>query len=193
MPTTPYLPNGGPLKGVDREATLVADSFRGAHTQLTGRHATRAAVLAALATHQYAHFACHGAIDADTPAASGLCLDDRRLTIEELSRCDLPRGAAQLAFLSACDSSAASVFLLDEAITIAAATQLAGFRHVIATMWPISDGLAPRVARDVYKTLAPTGASDNGRVARALHAAVRNLRRNGGSPVQWGPYVHIGP
>jgi hypothetical protein len=196
MPTTPYLPGGQPLYGAAREAEVVARRFPLAVTHYTGKNATREAVLRALATHAYAHFACHGAIDPAEPSASGLCLEDGRLTIAALSERNLPEDAARLAFLSACHSGSASPDLLDEAITMAAALQLVGFRHVIATMWAIADNLAPRIADHLYQALASDpGTRPDGDVpaAHALHAAISKLRASGRHPAQWAAYIHTGP
>lgn len=196
MPTTPYLPRGAPLPGVSREADLVAERFPLALTRRTGKSATREAILSSLPTHAYAHFACHGAINPGQPAESGLCLEDGRLTIESISRRGLPPESGQLAFLSACHSSFASPDLPDEAITVAAAMQLAGFRHVIATMWAIADVTAPHVADDFYQmvTRDSQGAGDAELpAAQALHAAVSRLRSAGHHPARWAPYIHAGP
>lgn len=83
---------------------------------------------------------------------------------------------------------------------MAAATQLAGFRHVIATLWSIADSAAPQVARDVYNTLSDPVTSDPvtsshavSGSARALHEALRELRAAGYPPAQWAPFIHIGP
>jgi tetratricopeptide (TPR) repeat protein len=192
MPTTPYLRGGAPLPGVDEEATAVTGSFPGACTVRTAAAATRAAVLADLPRHPFAHFACHGTIKLKMPGESGLCLADGRLTIEELSHCEL--GAARFAFLSACHTGAPGANLADEAITMAAAVQLAGFRHVIATLWAIADGSAPLVAREVYRVLLGNGAGDGDLpVAYALHCVVRMLRDRGAPAIQWAPYIHSGP
>jgi CHAT domain-containing protein len=148
-----------------------------------------------MATHAFAHFACHGAIDPHTPGESGLCLADGRLSIEELARRDLPLHALQFAFLSACHTGAASTTLLDEAITTGAAMQLAGFRHVIATLWAINDRRSAEIARDVYKAMK----DDQGRnqfsarqIADALHLAVHKQRDAGRPAREWAAFTHIG-
>jgi tetratricopeptide (TPR) repeat protein len=195
MPTTPGLRDGAPLAEAKLEADTVAEVFPDAHTLRVGEQATRHEVLADLGTHAYAHFACHGGIDQDQPQQSGLLLADGRLTIDELSRQELPPGSARLAFLSACDTGSPSAALPDEAITMAAALQIAGFHHVIATLWPIRDAIAAETARNFYQALIasrgdqPAGAPA---AADALHAAVRHLRSDHADPADWAAYIHCG-
>jgi tetratricopeptide (TPR) repeat protein len=193
MPQTPGLPPGASQPGAEREADVVAAAFPGSVTARTGRAATRARVLADLDGHALVHFACHGGIDPAKPEESGLFLADGRLTIADLSRHQLPPAAAELAYLSACSTGFTGGVLPDEVITVAAALQLAGFQHVVATFWPISDRIAPGVAEDFYRHLAAAAPSPDGvSAAQALHTAIRQLRGDG-SPAQWAPFFHAGP
>ena len=83
--------------------------------------------------------------------------------------------------------------LADEGIHLAAALQLAGYRHVIGTQWSVSDDNAAAVADAVYGTLLAGGTPDATRSAHALTAAVRALRdRHPDRPDIWAPYVHMG-
>ena len=193
MPETGYLPGGAPLPGAGEEADVVARRFLGRMKHLTGPTATREHVDSGLQAAAFAHFACHAAVDLADPLAGGLYLADGPLTISDLSYQELP-GAA-LAFLSACQSATGSVLHLDEAISMAAATQLAGFRHVIGTMWYLADTVAPDVARLVYDGLAGPGGDQPGASgsARALHAALAELRAAGCPALLWAPFIHIGP
>jgi len=97
---------------------------------------------------------------------------------------------AGLAFLSASATARPGRRLADEAIHLASAFQLAGYRHVIATLWPIGDQPAVDLAADIYTTLT-TGEGD---VAGAVHAAVRRMRRRWGrdSPSVWASHIHVG-
>ena len=86
--------------------------------------------------------------------------------------------------------------LADEAITLAAAFGLAGYRHVIGTLWSISDELASDVAEHVYQALTQPGRSgiQADKTAAALDAAVLAARQYcKDEPWLWAPYVHIGP
>ena len=159
---------------------------------LTGPQATHDTVLAALPAGRWAHFACHGASDLANPSASCLLLTDHRqrpLTVVDVARLRLDD--AGLAFLSACSTARPGGRLADEAIHLASAFQLAGYRHVIATLWPVGDQHAVDIAADIYTTLTTAGEGD---VAGAVHAAVRRMRRRWGwdTPSVWASHIHVG-
>jgi CHAT domain-containing protein len=161
-------------------------------TRLAGPDATRDAVLAALPAHRFAHFACHAVSDPVSPALGRLLLHDHEsapMTAAELSALSIPD--AELAFLSACATATSNQALADEAVHIAMAFQLAGFRRVIGTLWPVNDDPACQIADDFYSDLAAK--SDAGDTARALHRAVSALRaERPDSPTHWAAHIHIG-
>jgi CHAT domain-containing protein len=80
--------------------------------------------------------------------------------------------------------------LADEAISLSAGFQLAGYRQAIATLWPAADLVAARVAHDVYSALTAAAVDS---AAPALHQAVRR-RRDAviDRPSAWAAYVHNG-
>jgi CHAT domain-containing protein len=143
---------------------------------------------------QWVHFACHGLAYPNNPSANSLLLTDHQrqaLSVVDVARLRL-RDAA-LAFLSACETARTGITLADEAIQLASAFQLAGYQHVVATLWPINDRLAVAFAEGVYQALAASG---NGPidVAGAMHAATRRMRRRCGSdrPSAWASHIHAG-
>jgi len=91
--------------------------------------------------------------------------------------------------LSACATARTGLELADEAIQLAAGFQLAGYRHVIATLWPIGDYSAVSVAADFYWALAV----DSAPPAIALHQATRQSRHlTPDQPSAWAAYIHSG-
>jgi CHAT domain-containing protein len=153
---------------------------------LSGPAATHDAVLAALPGARWAHFACHGFSDMENPSASRLLLKDLPLTVVDVARLRLD--SAELAFLSACSTARPGRRLTDEAIHLASAFQLAGYRHVVGTLWPIGDRQAVDIAQAIYTTLI--GTRD---VASAVHTATRQLRdRWPGIPSVWASHIHSG-
>ena len=144
------------------------------------------------------HFACHGASNLEQPSKSALLLGKRsveKLTIGDLQ--PLHHQLAQVAYLSACstaDTSARS--LIDESINMATTFQLAGFRHVIGTLWGVFDSAAAAVAGKFYEHLLKQDAGLVSPVARALHHAVLDLKAKNGNCdniLLWAPFIHIGP
>jgi len=181
------------LPGVAKELRAL-DEILGSHrlTVLADDEATSAAVKRQLPAHAWAHFSCHGRLDMTAPADSGLCLRDGDLNVLDIA--DLRLDTADLAFLSACQTRVDVGQLPDEAVHTAAALRIAGFRHVVATLWSISDQAAHRVTAAFYRHLdTPDGPSSTD-AARALHHAVAELRtRRLTNPMLWVPFVHDGP
>ncbi|TNM27721.1 CHAT domain-containing protein [Streptomyces sedi] len=161
-------------------------------TVLSGPAATREAVLAELPGHEVAHFACHAVTDPRSPSLSALLLHDHvaaPLTVLELGAARVEHGA--LAYLSACRTGGGEERLADEAVHIASAFQLAGYRQVVATLWPVGDGDAGRVADDFHTALAAAGTTAD--AASHLHHAVRALRDDApGEPSRWAAHFALG-
>lgn len=162
-----YLPNAGVLRGAA---------------------ATPEAVRRAIAEAGWVHIACHADTDLADPSASKLVLAGGTLSVLDIARLRITD--ARLAYLSACGTARGGDALADEVIHISSAFQLAGFPHVIGTLWPIADDVAARVAADVYLWVH-RGAEP----ARCLHDAVRRVRDDyaGNSPLLWASHVHVGP
>ncbi len=197
----PRTPGQADLPGVTREASTLQQLF-GGRADLLGLDdtppATYDTVMAALPGHTWAHFSCHGESDLDDPSSSRLLLADhqtRPLTVLDLTHARLED--AELAFLSACTTARTGSKLPDEPIHLAAACQLAGYRHVIASLWPIGMGDTAWLTTSFYRSLTPTGTTsrDAARTAAvALHHGIRQLRAiYRASPSRWAPYSHTGP
>ncbi|RWA13472.1 hypothetical protein EKO27_g1619 [Xylaria grammica] len=164
------------------------------------------------------HFAGHGVTDRSDPSLSGLLLgsDDGNstipLTVRDLQALRFHEtGPPLLAYLSACSTGRIDDDqLVDEGIHLMGACRLAGFRHVIGSLWEVSDRLCVEVAKTVYETILKAHL-DDASVAHGLHHAVRMLRakldgiqdgtqRNGKKrsrrrlpgPSLWAAFIHIG-
>jgi CHAT domain-containing protein len=181
-------PGHSPLAFAVDEANVVSSLLGATTLPLIDATATVDNVRTGLEHAAWAHFSCHGLANRD-PADSHLVLYDGRLTAREIANLDLPE--ARLAYLSACTTAFGGTRLLDESIHIASAFQVAGFAHVIATLWPITEAHAPRLARSFYSYLAADSAHDP---AHATHHAVRAIRAQRPRHLYlWAPYIHFGP
>ncbi|MFG3018393.1 CHAT domain-containing protein [Streptomyces sp. NPDC048254] len=181
------------LRTAEDEAQVFLRSFPTAHA-LIGPDATGAAVRGHLPTAGWVHFACHGSVRGASDDEARLLLYDEELRMAAVSRTS-PARNAELAFLSACSTARTVRGLSDESLNLATMMQLAGYRHVIGTLWAIDDPMAPAVADTVYTALArPTGEMDAADAARSLHRAVLEQRRLFPmASVNWCSYVHLGP
>ena len=162
----PHTPAASDLPGAQAETDSLRRRFPGRVTVLSGPAATHDSVLRELSAARWAHFACHGLSDLTDPSASHLLLHDWPLTVSDIAQLRLED--ADLAFLSACSTAQPGARLADEAIHLVTAFQLAGFRHVIGSLWPIEDQHAAALADYIYTTL-----SDTSDPARAVHTATR--------------------
>ncbi|MGW6202476.1 CHAT domain-containing protein [Streptomyces sp. NPDC055089] len=185
-------PGAAPLPGVTREAELLTELFPAARL-MAGPDATVEAVGGVLDAHPWVHFSCHGVSEPLNPSQSGLVLYDGRLTVSDVAT-RRPR-KPELAVLSACSASQGGIELSDEAVQLASSFQLAGYPHVIGTLWPIADKLATHLTEAFYTALAEDIA--RGRPidpAAALHRPVRALRdRYTQAPHLWAAHIHTGP
>ncbi|KAH7113920.1 CHAT domain-containing protein [Dactylonectria estremocensis] len=129
-----------------------------------------------LGTCSIFHFAGHGYSAEEDPAESFLALEDGPLKVAELLDMNLQQHSPFLAFLSACGTGRSKdQRLLDENINLISAFQLAGFRHVIGTLWNVDDEVCVDIARITYEGMRDEGLSDTS-ICRGLHRASRLLR-----------------
>jgi tetratricopeptide (TPR) repeat protein len=188
--TMPHTPGAAELCGAQKEAEAIRKHTLTDILTLTGAQATRDTVLQALPAARRAHFACHGTTSLVSPSDSSLLLaDHQELTVTNVARLRLRD--TDLAYLSACSTAQPGTRLADEAIHLASAFQLAGYRHVIGTLWPVDDDTAILVADDIYAAIAGTRTSAN--AALALHTAIRAQRgQHADKPIAWASHIHIG-
>jgi CHAT domain-containing protein len=162
------------------------------HIILEGKEGTKIRVTQGMEDSNWIHLACHGIQRQDEPTKSALILEDGHLTLEEIIKLNLPK--AELAFLSACQTTTGDENLSEEAVHLAGGMLLAGYRGVVATMWSIQDDLAPQVTDEFYGHIVKDGERpDNRRAAVALHLSVQKLRKKDGVRlIDWIPFVHLG-
>jgi tetratricopeptide (TPR) repeat protein len=122
------------------------------------------------------HFAGHGATDLHDASKSHMMLEDGQITVAELLEMNMAEHSPFLAYLSACSTGRiqdqASV---DESIHMMGAFQLAGFRHVVGTLWEVNDELCVEMAKLTYEGMRYGGMTDDS-VCAGLHHASRKLR-----------------
>ena len=184
-----HTPGQPDLPGALAEATRLSGSDFASPSLVDGM-ATTGAVLTALRSSTWAHFACHAVNNPVTPSNSGLLLHDGPLRVATIGGLRLTN--AELAYLSACSTAQAGWDYADEAIHLASVFQLAGYRHVVGALWPLSDGVAQVAARLFYDQLLDTPRADQ--APFALHQVCQTLRSaSPDRPDLWAGLVHSGP
>ncbi|TEB31151.1 hypothetical protein FA13DRAFT_1733081 [Coprinellus micaceus] len=199
----PEVPHAGDIPGTKAEV-------RGIHKEaitlgmrslsLEGDAVTPEKCLEVMEEYSSIHLACHGVQDTSDPLQSRFLFHKGKLSLSSIMQKNLPN--ADLAYLSACQTSVGEENLADEAVHLAAGMLAAGYRRVVSTMWEIGDGHAPQVARNFYQYLwkhRPEGSGsrfEGSLSAYALHYAIQELR--GGLDntdrrlLAWMPFVHYG-
>ncbi|TEB19792.1 hypothetical protein FA13DRAFT_1843468 [Coprinellus micaceus] len=144
------------------------------------------------------HFACHAGQNLEDGLKSRFYLHSGTLDLATILKMDLKN--ADLAFLSACETSTGDSILPDEAVHLAAGMLAAGYRRVVGTMWYIGDHTSPLVSENFYNWLfrhMKEGCGFDGTLsAYALHHAIRTLQDDLGHDddaiLAWAPFVHFG-
>jgi CHAT domain-containing protein len=132
-------------------------------------------------------------------ALSGPVVD--RLTVSRISDV-ITQGRAWIAYLSACSTAQVKTLkLADGGLHPASAFQVAGFAHVVGSLWPVADDVCVQVAKLFYENLSKGDfaknhpvQSSNLAVAAALRGAVLEVRSERTSdPLGWAAFIHLGP
>ncbi|KAK3376293.1 CHAT domain-containing protein [Lasiosphaeria ovina] len=132
-------------------------------------------VLSALDSCDIFHFAGHGLTNSSDPSERSLVLRDGPLTVASLFEKKLHSHKPFLAYLSACGTGQVGhEELIDEGLHLIAACQLAGFQHVIGTLWSVNDKFCVDVAAETYGWMQQRGVSDES-VSEGLRRASRGL------------------
>ncbi|KAK6526568.1 hypothetical protein TWF694_005150 [Orbilia ellipsospora] len=201
-------PNLSSLLFVKEEAQMLEKIYSSLQLKCVKPISQKDDIMRSLQDCKIFHFAGHGSSHPTEPSRSALLIEDWKLTVGDIRDCKFHNNQPFLSYLSACLTGVnENVGLVDEGIHLASAFQLAGFRHVIGTLWEVSDRHCVDMAWVVYETLRDEGLSDVA-VCRGLHRAMRTLR-DGNIPdsetrnatvlknkslrsIYWIPYIHFG-
>ena len=201
----------GPIPSSDNHERYFSDSLPGVNeeikvirslreqttvTDLISSEATSSSVVEGLRGNQFAHFACHGVLDAGKLFdASFILHGGSHLTLLDIVQSQLPN--VEFAFLSCCHSAEITDDgIPDEMLHLAAAMQSCGFRSVVGTMWKMADTDGQDLATSFYKSLfsgQEEGVPYYERAARSLRNATQKLPRKRGVTLErWVNFVHFG-
>ncbi|KAF5311218.1 hypothetical protein D9611_013043 [Ephemerocybe angulata] len=204
MVSQPKVDGASPIPGTTTEVRAIYEVVTAVKMRakmLEETDITAAGCLDIMEKYSIVHLACHGSQNTKDPLKSRFLFHDGSLELGTIVQRSLKN--ADLAFLSACQTSTGADDLPDEAVHLAAGMLAAGYRRVVATMWSIGNRDAPAVATDFYQYLLDHRSSviedglDSHFSAHALHHATKQLRlrlddNSDQSLLTWIPYVHFG-
>ncbi len=182
------------LPGAEEEAKEVAQLFG---TQaITGKVATKEAILKLLPQAQLIHFATHGIFDSVQGLESALAegfggaialapagKDSGWLTANEILDLKLN---AELAVLSACETGRGEI-TGDGVIGLSGSLISAGVSSVIVSLWSVPDAPTSELMKEFYQNL-----QHNPDKAQALRQAMLSTIKQYPSPRDWAAFTLIG-
>ncbi|KAF5566592.1 hypothetical protein FNAPI_1052 [Fusarium napiforme] len=173
-------PGHDTLPFANEEVELIDGMVRSMNVESIIPSRTKKEVMRHLPDCKIFHFAGHGLAHAEDPSKSCLLLEDWEqdsFKVSDLLDMNLRQRAPFLAYLSACGTGQIKdETSFDENINLISAFQIAGFRHVIGTLWNVQDDLSVEIAKITYQELSESGISDES-LCRGLHRATQELRR----------------
>ncbi|CAI0649981.1 unnamed protein product [Colletotrichum noveboracense] len=162
MPETPGYLN---LRHAKSEVTEVDKICSSMGISCQHPKENRQDVLSALDNCRIFHFAGHGDAHPTDPLQSHLLLMDHQsspLTVGNLFETNHRSRQSFLAYLSACGTGEIQdPRAVDESIHLASAFQLAGFRHVVGSLWSVDDAVCVDVATFTYEAILEHGFEDS--------------------------------
>ncbi|KAF5309319.1 hypothetical protein D9611_014396 [Ephemerocybe angulata] len=201
LTSQPKVPGAAEIPGTSREVEAAysrARQNRARALKLVGDDVTVEECLDHLEVYSNVHLACHASQNVAEPLESRFLFHDGSMTLGMIIQRNLKN--ADLAFLSACQTSTGDEQLSNESVHLAAGMLAAGYRRVVATMWSIGDQHATDVSSDFYEYLWRRADVDDrfdgSWSAYALHEAIQKLRNrldnSENSLLAWVPFVHFG-
>ncbi|KAF5320612.1 hypothetical protein D9611_013741 [Ephemerocybe angulata] len=202
LTSQPNVTGASSIPGTTKEVRSIFEKGEGSGVRmlkLEGNDMTVDTCLDRMHEFSSIHLACHGSQNAAEPLQSRFLFHQGSLDLGTIIRSNLKN--ADLAFLSACQTSTGDEKISDEAVHLVAGMLAAGYRRVVGTMWSIGDQPAQEVATTFYDYLfthrdGTNGTFDGTLSAYALHDATEKLRlslnESENSLLTWVPFVHFG-
>lgn len=171
------------LPMVEREAEEIHGLFRRAGYYRNG-HADSGTFKAELSrTDGFVHIATHASRSSENPLFSRIVLGDGPFFPFDLFDSGIK---ATLVTLSGCQTAATGLYY-GNSFSLAKAFYQAGSRYVLATLWPVSDGVSRMFMVEFYRALKKSG-----RAAEAYRSALDHASHATDNPALWSGFVLLG-
>lgn len=171
------------LPMVEAEAEAIIGAFTECK-QFVGKQATRRHVADALQSSDgFVHLATHASRSSENPVFSRLLMSDGPFFLFDLFGTGIK---ARLVTLSGCQTAAPGLYY-GNSLSLAKAFQQAGARHVLASLWQVSDAVAMTFMTAFYRHL-----KDSDSVSESYYYAVSYIQQLTPNPAHWGGFVLLG-
>jgi CHAT domain-containing protein/tetratricopeptide (TPR) repeat protein len=178
-----FAPANAGLPLVETEGHKVKGSFQNARLY-TGENASISNLTAELdRASGFVHIATHASRSSENPLFSQILMSDGPFFPFDLFGTGI---RAQLVSLSGCQTAAPGIYY-GNSFSLARAFYQAGARHVLASLWPISDKVGMVFMGEFYFALK----ADRD-ISVAYRTAVNNTATINDDPAFWGPFVLLG-
>ncbi len=174
------------LPAAEQEANAIAPLLK---TQaITGKNATKAAIVAKLPSSRIVHLATHGLLDDVRGLGSAIALapsgkDNGLLTAEEILDLKLN---ADLVVMSACNTGRGQI-TGDGIIGLSRSWISAGVSSVIVSLWLVPDQSTATLMTNFYQNM-----QNNQDLAQALRQAMLKTMKQNPNPRDWAAFTLIG-
>ncbi len=183
----PAMPPGYPqLPGAEKEADAVASLF--STVALTGKQATKAALIDRVGDARILHFATHGLLNGKEAQFSSLVLAPDRSDTGFLPAIEIRtlKLHAEMAVLSACDAGEGRL-TGDGVLGLGRSFVEAGVPTLVVSLWSIPDAPTAALMVEFYKNLR--AGMDK---AQALRSAMLATARQYPNPRAWAAFMVLG-
>ncbi|RUT03815.1 hypothetical protein DSM106972_047290 [Dulcicalothrix desertica PCC 7102] len=174
------------LPSAEQEAVEIASLLN--TKAITGKNATKVAIVEKMQSSRIIHLATHGLFDYEQGLNGSIVLassgkDDGLLTTNEIADMNLK---AELVVLSACDTGRGKI-TSDGVVGLSRSFFTAGVPSVVASIWAVPDDSTAYLMIEFYKNLRHTNDK-----AQALRQATLTTMKKRPNPRNWGAFMLIG-
>ncbi len=182
------------LPASEKEVTDIANLFPQHAKAVKFADANEAVVKSKdLLQYSYLHFATHGVVDEENPAASRIFLnnsasEDGNLFAGEIYSLSLN---ANLAVLSACQTGLGKISKGEGVIGLSRALIYAGAKNIVVSFWAVADESTAQLMTKFYQEVAARPSQD---FNQSLQSAKIKMieQKEFAKPFYWAPFVLIG-
>jgi CHAT domain-containing protein len=167
----------------DAEARQIKNTFTGSQIYINEDASSNNLLKEIRKTEGFIHIAAHASRASENPLFSRILLGDGPFFPFDLFESGI---RANLAILSGCQTAAPGLYY-GNSFSLAKAFFQAGARHVLATLWPVSDRVSVLFMSQFYKSL-----KEKNNIYLSFLDAVNEIKGLTDNPAYWSSFILLG-